>query len=307
MKRYLIIYFGRTTTSLAANHKSYTWRGQIMKEIEDLCRKHGFESLEETDKRRFEFGRPESVVWDNLFPELSYSLLLKFGTFLPKHRNAVERRRQEHPVIYFIDEAENCAGHAPATENSESIHVKENKNMTADMIATKTVESVSEEKIAKTVDAVVAKCLEAAQKGEWKTKLALKVSPAEKLKVIVKIKALGYEIQEEEDGEYTLSWENVQPALPQIRFSNVNGCVAFEDCDGERQVLFPPFNVTNLCVEHGLSRNEGPGPVRRLALYANGEVYELARSSTLSISQMNLLSEMAQAGLLTAMAPVKGK
>lgn len=173
--------------------------------------------------------------------------------------------------------------------------------MTADKIAAMTAESIKEEKIAKIIDGIVSKCEAAAAKGEWEIKVPVNASTAEKELVYAKLHAMGYELTVEEDGELTVEWKDARPELPQIRFRNEGGCIVFDDCDGERQVLFPPFSINGLCVEHG-------GEVKRLALYANGDVFELAKDEDGSLSkmQMNLLSETAQAELLTAMNPKKG-
>lgn len=180
--------------------------------------------------------------------------------------------------------------------------------MTADKIAAMTAESIKNEKIAKIIDGIVSKCEAAAANGEWEIKIPVNASTAEKELVYAKLHAMGYELTIEEDGELTVEWKDARPELPQIRFRNEGGCIVFDDCDGERQVLFPPFSISGLCVEHGPSRQADGGEIKRLALYANGDVFELAKDEDGSLSkmQMNLLSETAQAELLTAMNPKKG-
>ncbi len=175
--------------------------------------------------------------------------------------------------------------------------------MTADKIAAMTAESIKDEKIAKIIDGIVSKCEAAAAKGEWEIKVPVVASTAEKELVYAKLHTMGYELTIEEDGELTVEWKDARPELPQIRFRNEAGCIVFVDCDGERQVLFPPFEIKGLCVEHGCT--EDGEKLSRLALYANGDVYELAKGASLSTPQMNLLSEVAQTALLTAMNPGK--
>lgn len=171
---------------------------------------------------------------------------------------------------------------------------------TADVLAAKTAQSFSEEKIDKCIESITAECLKAAGEGLSELHTDIQANPVEKDRIAEKLIALGFTVGADEEGRCLISWAEAKPALPRIAFSKGDGYIAFEDCDGERQVIFAPYEIRNLCVEHC-------GDLRRLALYANGEVYELARSSELSIQQMNLLSEAALKDLLTKVGDLAKK
>ena len=162
---------------------------------------------------------------------------------------------------------------------------------TAQNAAAMTAESAKAEKIDKAVENILADVMVAAAKGESEIKTKLDVNPVEKQKVYERINALGFEITEEEDGDITVDWHYAKPALPQISFTKGQGSFSFIDCDGERQVIYAPYDLKALCVEHG------PSGLARIALYINGDVFELVKSNSLSLTQLNLLSEEAEKAL----------
>ena len=94
--KFMNVFIGDYTTSLAGRNRSVVFTGQTKDELKNICKKNGFYEKKNAEKKvgeRLIYKNLTWFLWDNDNVDTSYNTLLERCSYLAKFERAIERRR----------------------------------------------------------------------------------------------------------------------------------------------------------------------------------------------------------------------